>query len=272
MTDHKLSRTSDGLVVKRYRPNAGDLPHREWRALQILHKYAPGLAPEPVAADLNAAPPSITMTALPGEALGDQPLSSPEMSAIRTALDRLYSCVPQQALADVPVRVNDPRQALAELRSQLAAQPRPGDNDITAQAYDEALRWLSRPEPNRILRAEPTGKAVLARADHNLTNFLWDGHRVRLVDFEYSGRSDRAAEMAELVEHISARSTPDTAWQQFLDELDLPRADRAQLATLRRLLAIMWLFLLLPGQPAERRNPPGTLRKQAQRTLELLSA
>jgi hypothetical protein len=33
VTDHKVSRTSDGLVLKQYRPNAGDLPAREWRSL-----------------------------------------------------------------------------------------------------------------------------------------------------------------------------------------------------------------------------------------------
>jgi hypothetical protein len=32
----------------------------------------------------------------------------------------------------------------------------------------------------------------------------------------------------------------------------------------------MWLLMLLPGQAGEHRNPPGTLRMQANRTLGLL--
>jgi aminoglycoside phosphotransferase len=271
VTDHVVSRTSDGLMLKQYRPNAGDLPHREWLALQILHEYAPGLAPEPVAADLDATPPSVTMTALPGEALGGQPLSSAELHGIGAALDRMHTCVPQQVLADVRLRAHSPRKALRDTTGRLAAQPRPGNDAVTARAYDEALRWLAEPETYQLLSVEPS-RAVLARADHNLTNFLWDGGRVRLVDFEYAGRSDRCDELAELVEHISARCTPDDVWQQFLHELDLSRDERARLLTIRRLLAAMWFFMLLPGQDGARRNPPGTLRKQAQRTLELLGA
>jgi hypothetical protein len=40
----------------------------------------------------------------------------------------------------------------------------------------------------------------------------------------------------------------------------------------RRLWAMFWLRLLLPGGPGERRNPPGTADTQAQRLLELLDA
>jgi len=46
--------------------------------------------------------------------------------------------------------------------------------------------------------------AVLGQGDGNLANFLWDGGQVRIVDFEDSGPSDRAFELAVLVEHLSA--------------------------------------------------------------------
>lgn len=270
VTEHKISRTEDGLVVKQYRPNPGDLPRREWRALQLLHTYAPGLAPEPVAANLDEAPESITMTALPGEPLGGRPLSQPEMRAIAAALDQMHTCVPQDVLADVPLTFDAP-SAPANFTSRLTTQPRPEIDPIATRAYDEALRWLSGSEANSLVNDQPH-RAVLARGDHNLTNFLHDGHRVRLVDFEYSGRADRCAEMAELIEHISARCTPDHAWQRFLDELDLSLAERQRILTIRRFLVIMWLTIVMPGQEGERRNPPGTLRKQAQRTLDLLNS
>jgi len=38
----------------------------------------------------------------------------------------------------------------------------------------------------------------------------------------------------------------------------------------RRLAALFWLILLLPGGQASGRNPPGTLRRQADRLLALL--
>lgn len=271
MTSHVISRTSDGFVLKRYARVDRDQPGREWRALRLLHEYAPGLAPAPVGADLHADPPSIRMGVVAGEPLGEQPLAPSETRAIVEALDRLYTCVPEVALAAVPMGSNPPSRALGDVTSRLAMQARPNDDADVAQAYDEASRWLSGSDANRLLGEEPD-QAVFARVDHNLSNFLWDGERARLVDFEYSGRSDRCAEMAELVEHISARCTPDSVWQRFLDELDWSRAQRRRLLTIRRLLAAMWLLLLLPGQPGERRNPPGTVRMQAGRVLSLLGS
>jgi hypothetical protein len=40
----------------------------------------------------------------------------------------------------------------------------------------------------------------------------------------------------------------------------------------RRLSALFWLMMLLPGSPAHRRNPPGTLERQATRLLFLLDS
>jgi hypothetical protein len=257
------------LILKEYRQDAGDRPGREWRALRLLQEYAPGLAPEPVAVDLDARPPFITMSELPGQALGGQPLSSAQLRGIRAALDRLHTSVPLSALDDVFPFC--PRGDVDGLARGLAAQPRPGDDPVTARAYDEGLRWLAGAEAYQFLTGEPT-EAVLGRGDHNLSNFLWDGQQVRLVDFEYGGRCEVSDEVAELVEHISARCTPDALWQEFLAGLDLSRAERARLQAARRLRVVMWLLLLLPGQPGESQNPPGTLLKQAERTLELLNA
>lgn len=268
MTDHKVSRTGDGLVFKEYRPNAGDVADREWRALSLLWEYAPGLAPQPVAADLDADPPSITMSALPGESLGGSPLSAEQMNGIAAALDRLHTCVPRHVLAEIP---SCPRGDAGKLIRKLEALPRPCDDAVTAQAYDESLRWLAATKAGGAADELPD-RPVLGRADHNLSNFLWDGHDTRLIDFEYAGWSEVYDEMAELVEHISARCTPDHLWRNFLDRLPMSPAERARLLTARRGLVIMWFSMLFPGQGADVRNPPGTLRKQAVRTLELLNA
>lgn len=271
VTDHDLVRTPDGLLVKRYRHNDHPMARREWRALTLLHEYEPGLAPEPISVDLDAHRPSITMSILPGDALGDHPLSPPEVGAIAAALDRLHTCVPDKVLADVPPASDDPQQVVGSIAGRLAAQPRPDGDAVITRAYDEALRWLAGPDAKRLVTDEPE-TPVLARGDHNLTNFLWDGERTRLVDFEYAGRSDRCAEIADLVEHISARITPDETWRQLLEQWDFSPAERRRVQMVRRLYSMVWLLLLLPGQGGEKRNPPGTLRKQAERTLQLLNA
>ena len=111
---------------------------------------------------------------------------------------------------------------------------------------------------------------MLGQGDANLANFLWDGRRVRLVDFEDSGPSDRAFELAILVEHLSAWSDAGLDPGGFVSSFEMTAAERARLLQFRRLAALFWLLHLRPGGRASRRNPPGTLRRQAERLLALL--
>jgi hypothetical protein len=105
---------------------------------------------------------------------------------------------------------------------------------------------------------------VFGHRDGNLANYLWDGRRVCVVDLEDAAVSDPATELANLVEHLSAR------------RLDAGRfcarftVDRSRLRAARRVWAMFWLRLLLPGGPAADRNPPGTAGAQARRLLGLL--
>jgi aminoglycoside phosphotransferase (APT) family kinase protein len=105
---------------------------------------------------------------------------------------------------------------------------------------------------------------VLGHRDPNLANYLWDGHRVRIVDFEDAAVSDPATELAILTEHLSLREVDTEAFCARFD------VDRRRLYAARRVWAMFWLRLLLPGGPAARRNPPGTADSQARRLLGLL--
>ncbi|HEY2551571.1 MAG TPA: aminoglycoside phosphotransferase family protein, partial [Streptosporangiaceae bacterium] len=106
--------------------------------------------------------------------------------------------------------------------------------------------------------------------DGNLANYLWDGRSVRLVDFEDSGRGDRAQELADFVEHLSVWDGGGVHARAFLDRFDLTRPERQRIGQLRRLFAVFWVMMLLPGGRAHRRNPPGTADRQASRALALL--
>lgn len=194
-----------GAVTKRYTSWARDEPRREWKALRHLHRHAPDLVPRPVAADLDGAPPTVTMTIVEGR--------------------------------------------------PLAGEPAPA-------AYDAALAWWHGPDP-ALLGTRPD-LTVLGHRDPNLTNYLWDGRRVRIVDFEDAAISDPATELAILLEHLSARHL-DTA--VLCAELVV---DPVRLLAARRLWAMFWLWLFRPGGPAERRNPPGAAQEQARRLLHLL--
>lgn len=52
-----------GVVTKRFRSWARNEPAREWTALCLLAGSAPGLAAQPLSADLDSHPPAITMSA-----------------------------------------------------------------------------------------------------------------------------------------------------------------------------------------------------------------
>ncbi len=103
----------------------------------------------------------------------------------------------------------------------------------------------------------------MGQGDGNIANFLWDGERCRLVDFEDGGLSDQAFEIADLVEHLSVWLRGVLATEDLLRLLvsDPDAGERARQA--RRVPAFYWLNMLLPGKPAHRRNPPDSCDRQA---------
>jgi hypothetical protein len=193
---HTHEVTVDGAVLtKRYTSWRRGEHRREWTVLRHVHRYAPDLVPRPVAADLDARPPTVTMSVVPGTPLCGA-LTAEQTDALATA--------------------------------------------ITAPV------------------------TVLGHRDPNLGNYLWDGTRVRIVDFEDAAVSDPATELAILAEHLSLREVDADAFcARFA-------VDRRRLRAARRLWAMFWLRLLLPGGPAARRNPAGTADRQAGRLLRLL--
>jgi thiamine kinase-like enzyme len=105
---------------------------------------------------------------------------------------------------------------------------------------------------------------VLGHGDAELTNFLWDGELIRIVDFEGAGISTRAFELAMLVEHVSAWREGGLDADRFIGGFDLSGPELARLADWRRMAALSWLLTL------RSRGDPGVRQLQAQRLLALL--
>jgi Phosphotransferase enzyme family len=164
------------------------------------------------------------------------------------------------------------------LAGEDAGGQEPGGTPLARRAYAVGSAWFGRGGLDWVLNSfgrtdtprHGGADVVLGQGDANLANFLWDGQRVRLVDFEDSGPSERAFEVAVLAEHISVWSDSGMDTEAFVDRLGLPAAVLARLREYRRLSALFWLIMLLPGGPASHRNPPGTLDRQANRLLALL--
>jgi hypothetical protein len=208
----------DGMVLtKRYTSWSRGEPDREWAALQLLAAQAPGLTPVPISRD------PLTMTVLPGDPLGGS-LSQDQMSALGDALDTLWSISPTGLRPiDVPALVKRTVESVRALRST------PGVIGAAARAWRTSDAVFEVPDP------------VVAHGDPNLANYLWDGTRVRIVDFEDAGLGDRTFELANLVEHLAGRSTE---WAPVVRRF-APDADRFHAA--RCLWAGFWL-MLMPGE------------------------
>jgi Ser/Thr protein kinase RdoA (MazF antagonist) len=254
-------------VTKRFQRWARAESQREWQALNLLCQHAPGLAPEPISADLQACRPVIVMSRLPGRSLASGPITAAELDALAEAVRRLHRAIPASVLAGTEAGVSL-RKVEDRTLSMAAACDREKLAPEVRDAYDAAVSWLDQEWPVRLPRG--VAAPVFAQGDGNLANFLWDGHSVRIVDFEDAGKGDRAQELADFVEHLGVWNRGGVDADLFLSKFDLSPAEVQRVTSLRPLFAAFWLMMLMPGGPAHHRNPPGTLDRQAERVQRLL--
>lgn len=270
-TTHDLT-FGDGTVTKRYRRWDLGEHRREWDALRLLQRHRPGLAPTPQHASLDEEPPSIVMSRLPGVPIGlAGPVSPACLDAVAAAVTAVHQAVPATELAALPPRHWDPATAVGEVRSWALDCAATAHADArVSRALTAGVAWITSPAPADLLAESPS--PVFGLADGNVANLLWDGERVRVVDFEDSGVSDRPFEVADLVEHISGWVDGAIDVDNLLARFDLPTKEVARLEGYRRLWALFWLLMLLPGNRAAQRNPAGTLERQTVRMLERLES
>lgn len=255
------------VVTKRFRSWSRGEPAREWGALRLLAQHAPGLAPLPIEADLDGDAPYIVMSRMGGAPLGATRVQPRQLDAMAAAIDVLHRAVPAQVLAELPLRIWHAADTVDLVRTWCAERPPLGPNPLVRRAFASGTAWASGRQLDELMAAAVP--PVFGHADGNLANHLWDGTRMGLVDFEDAGRSDRAFELADAAEHVSMRLAGVDA-QALLDHFDLSPVESLRLSGFRRLFALFWLLMLLPDSPGHRRNPPGTLERQADRLLALL--
>lgn len=259
MSTHDVQVTGK-IVVKTFRSWSRGEPDREWSSLQLLRRWTPGLAPEPIEPREESGYPIIVMSRMTGRALGDGPLSGEQVIAV--------------AVSRLPPRVFVPAAAVNDLRERLADKPRV--SPAAARAFDAGSSWLNSAEASHFATASGSGSGsgsapqVFGHADGNLANYLWDGEVCRLVDFENAGASDEAYEIAELIEHPSTWLDEGLDAETLLGHLELSQSLLTRIRLARRVFACNWLTKLTPDQPTHGRNPLITLERQAERLLSLL--
>ncbi len=230
----------------------------------MLARHAPGLAPLPYLLD-QATPPLVAMELLPGRPLGAR-LDARRLAALAEAHATLHRITP--AITPLPLEptISRPPALLARADAILdaGAAMRPDAGPLHREAARLWWRWLTGPDPGRLLApAAP----VFGRGDPNLANSLWDGTRVAIVDLEYAGWTDRAVDLADVVEHAQARGTPDDDWASLIGRFELDPREHARHLAARRLLAFFWLALSL----REGHDSPSTVDPSAQlRRVQML--
>jgi hypothetical protein len=260
--NHIIEERSD-CVVKRFRGCGRGQHEREWRALTLLAEHAPGLAPTPVQADLNDTPPTIVMSRVHGMPLRGSRVRQEQITALASTVARLQDAIPSRLFAQLPVVTWDQTYAVEEIRAWCAQPLAQSTAPAVVRAQKEGSRWLDR--ATLAMSSSP----VFCNGDGNLSNYLWDGVRVHVIDFEYSGRNDRTMALAEITEHVSAWVDTEFDVPYFLGHFDLRPAEAARLIECRRLLAFDWLCILAKQEPGKH-NPVGTVEQQADRLMALL--
>jgi aminoglycoside phosphotransferase (APT) family kinase protein len=270
VSTHSLTFTRD-RVVKRYRSWDRGEPDREWTGLGILHQHAPGISPQPLRRGCADGVPLIEMTRVPGVPLGGEKLSPAQTGALAQALRQMYWAVPREVLTPLPGRQWVGRQPPGELAALVRSWVR-DTPPVACAAASDALQataaWLDSADLSNL--SGPLAERVFTHGDGNLGNFLWDGTGCHIVDFEDAGISDPAYEAADLLEHVSVRLAELIEADDLIEALGLTPAQQARLSGFRRLMAVYWLLMLLPGNPAHDRNPPGSLERQAAHVAQML--
>jgi Ser/Thr protein kinase RdoA (MazF antagonist) len=259
---------TETTVTKCYRAWGRSEPEREWAALSVLAENAPDLAPRPLDRIEIEGRPAIVMSRLPGTQLGDAHLTAAQVVGVGAAVRRLHE-VAADVLPDVLAeRVNGPSTFHDSVRRWMEGEcelDACSDPVVVETAVAAARSWLAGSSTTS------TQQQVLGLADGNLANFMWDGTTRRLLDFEDSGRSDPAYELADHVEHISFRLDGGGDPAALVAAVGLGADDWDRWTAYRRLFACFWLVMLLPGNPGFSRNPPGSAEAQALYLLDLLS-
>ena len=222
-------------VRKEFVADHDALAEREWACLTLLAEHAPGLAPRPLRRE-DGATPVIVMERLPGAHLEPRPLTTEQVQAVGAALRRLYD-VPAEAVR--AAGIGERRYPAATLAQELVAWLSDDhdlgecrDPGLVAEALEVARAWVADPP-----LPEPRSRA-LGIADH--------------------------------VEHLGSRLPGVYDARALAAAVGLDAEGQARMDAYRPLFGAFWLAMLLPGNGAWRRNPPGTTEAHAEHFMALV--
>ncbi|MDQ1295770.1 MAG: hypothetical protein QG608_3657, partial [Actinomycetota bacterium] len=210
------------ICIKLYRKTDRQRVEREWHGL--AHASPLGCAPEPLWLDRNADQPTLGMTLLPGQPILDVLDPKSAIRALGATTCALQSLPISEPLASLE-RVDSIEHYINRLTDIWPSQlTQAADDPRTPRMRSLLRRWQDSGDAE--LLAQPA-VPVYSRGDSNLLNWLHDGRKAYVADFEFSGYSDTAVDAADHIEHISARAIPDDVWGDAETDLGVTPLNRA---------------------------------------------
>ena len=250
------------ICVKLYLRDGARRARHEWAALTLLAGLGFDAAPEPLYYERNHSP-AMAISLLPGDSLGGFSLGNDQIRQIAEIFRGLHSIETTKLSHRLPAVRLPVGGMLYEVQERWHAYMADDSSPLRKELLARWRDWVS--GPDIALLGRPS-RPVFGQGDPNTSNYLWDGTRVRVVDFEYAGLSNPYYELALLVEHVQSRATADDRWLLLEDILCPTEEDRDRTHAARALVAWYWTMEFWPHQQADN----GSFISQAERLLQVL--
>jgi aminoglycoside phosphotransferase (APT) family kinase protein len=231
--------------IKLYRLDDRRRPEREWHALSLLAARHVRHVPRPLWLHDSADFPAIAMSFIAGTPIPETAHKEAALSGLIKTWQQIHA-IPVDGPLSAMVRIDSAAHYCNRITGiwagQLADTP---DDPLTGELQSLLDNWQQSGDGEVL--AEPRPPAF-SHGDANLLNWLHDPdtRATSCVDFEFSGTSDPAFDIADLVEHISSRIFSDETWAAVaaaLGDADATFARRflaAQRTCAMRWLAVLW--------------------------------
>jgi len=252
------------FCFKLYKADERQRAPREWEALNFLAGRGYSYSPRPFYFEEDPEAPLVVMEFAEGVSLGGKHLDRAQLRALVEA-QKTLNAIPFEEGHNL-FRVLDGSRRLEGMKNFMQMADPNELGEAAAEALAMWREWLQGPDPETIARPAPL---VFSRVDPNLANCLWDGTRMRIVDFEYSGWADRPFDIAEVAEHVQSRGTPEAEWGWFVEQFELSAAERRRFAAAKRFMALFWVMLLWRGARGQDASEWEKFAAQVERTRRL---
>jgi thiamine kinase-like enzyme len=231
------------LAIKFTIRDERDRAGREYAALLALQQAGLAIAPAPLWLDRDRyTQPVVVQSWLEGAVLAAPPAGDDEWQRLLDHYRAIHSLTPTNTAIPLPVAVLDLRSAndcLREIRRQLSFIPE------LEQLAD--LRELLLNAEQARLPDWPAPQLALCRVDPNTLNFVRHSTAWFSVDWENSGWSDPAYEIADLITHPAYAGVPAERWEWLIDAYCARCGDPSAAIRIRvyhRLMLVWWVARL----------------------------